>query len=617
LPQSVYTTQLIEDHGVIGNMRSTAMIAVDGTIDFFCVPDFDSPTIFAALLDAEKGGYFSIRPSIEGLRQKQMYLPDTNILLTRFLSEDSVAEVTDFMPVQESEGASAYAHQILRMVRVIKGEVTFELRCAPRFDYARGTHRACKEQDAVCFHSESTDCPSMALHATVPLSIDGADAVATFTLRSNECASFAFGSVKKEEKAPRELLDPERIDALFQASAQYWREWIGRSVYKGRWREIVNRSALVLKLLSSQKHGALLAAATFGLPEQLGGSRNWDYRYTWLRDASFTLYALVRLGFVGEVQAYTQFLKNRLMEGLNSEGQDGPLRIMYRADGGDHLAEVALDHLSGYKDSRPVRVGNSAVDQLQLDIYGEVLDAVYLSNKYSNGIPKDGWRKLLQVMDWLADNWERPDEGIWEVRGGRKHLLHSRLMCWVAFDRVIRLADKRSFDAPLEKWRDNRRRINDDILDNFWSDELQSFVQAKGETQVDASMLLMPMMRYISPVDPRWLSTLKRIEDCLTEDSLVFRYPVGTDGLDGSEGSFSACSFWLIECLARAGQLDKARLLFDKMLGYANHLGLYSEQLGSSGEHLGNFPQALTHLALISAASMLDRKLDGTKETWA
>jgi GH15 family glucan-1,4-alpha-glucosidase len=617
LSQSAYTTQLIEDHGVIGNMRSTAMVAVDGTIDFFCFPDFDSPTIFAALLDAKKGGYFSIRPSIECLRQKQMYLPDTNILLTRFLSEDGVAEVTDFMPVQESEGQSAYAHQILRMVRVIKGEVTFELRCAPRFDYARATHRACKEQDAICFHSEATDCPSMALHATVPLEIDGEDAVATFTLRSNESAAFAFGSVKKEETAPRELLDPESIDELFQASSQYWRDWISKSAYKGRWREIVNRSALVLKLLSSQEHGALLAAATFGLPEQLGGSRNWDYRYTWLRDASFSLYALVRLGFVSEVQAYTQFLKNRLMEGLNSEGQDGPLRIMYRADGSDHLGEVELDHLSGYKNSRPVRIGNSAVDQLQLDIYGEVLDAVYLSNKYSNGIPKDGWRKLLQVMDWLAENWERPDEGIWEVRGGRKHLLHSRLMCWVAFDRVIRLADKRSFDAPLEKWRDNRRRINDDILDNFWSDDLQSFVQARGETRVDASMLLMPMMRYISPVDPRWLSTLKRIEESLTEDSLVFRYPVGTDGLDGSEGSFSACSFWLIECLARSGQLDKARLLFDKMLGYANHLGLYSEQLGSSGEHLGNFPQALTHLALISAASMLDRKLDGTKETWA
>jgi GH15 family glucan-1,4-alpha-glucosidase len=617
LQQSGYTTQLIEDHGVIGNMRSTAMVAVDGTIDFFCFPEFDSPTIFAALLDAEKGGFFSVRPFMNGMRQKQMYLPDTNLLLTRFLSEEGVAEITDFMPVEASEGASAYAHQIIRMVRVIKGEVAFALRCAPRFDYARGTHRACMEQDAVCFHPDQTNCPSMALHATVPLAVEGADAVAAFTLSAGEAASFAFGSVTKEETETRALLDPESIEQRFQASAQYWRNWIEQSAYKGRWREIVNRSALALKLLSSQKHGSLLAAATFGLPEQLGGSRNWDYRYTWLRDASFSLYALVRLGFVEEVQAYTRFLKDRLMDGLKSAGPEGPLRIMYRTDGGDHLAEIELGHLSGYKNSRPVRIGNSAVDQLQLDIYGEVLDAVYLSNKYSNGIPKDGWRRLLQVMDWLADNWERPDEGIWEVRGGRKHLLHSRLMCWVAFDRVIRLADKRSFDAPLEKWRDNRRRINDDILDNFWSDELQSFVQAKGETRVDASMLLMPMMRYISPVDPRWLSTLERIEKELTEDSLVFRYPVGTDGLDGGEGSFSACSFWLVECLARAGRLDKARLLFDKMLGYANHLGLYSEQLGSSGEHLGNFPQALTHLALISAASMLDRKLDGTKETWA
>ncbi len=598
-------------------MRSTAMVAMDGTIDFFCFPHFDSPTIFASLLDAEKGGCFSVRPAMQGFRRKQMYLPDTNLLLTRFLSDDGVAEITDFMPVEESEVAAAYAHQIIRMVRVIKGEVKFALRCAPRFDYARGTHHACKEQDAVCFHPDEGNTVSMALHATVPLAVDGADAVASFTLKAGETASFAFGSVTKEETERRELLDPESIEERFRATAEYWRDWIEKSAYKGRWREMVNRSALVLKLLSSQEHGSLLAAATFGLPEQLGGSRNWDYRYTWLRDASFSLYALVRLGFVSEVAAYTKFLKLRVIEGLGSEGQDGPLRIMYRADGGDHLAEIELDHLAGYKDSRPVRIGNSAIDQLQLDIYGEVLDAVYLSNKYSNGIPKDGWRKLLQVMDWLADNWERPDEGIWELRGGRKHLLHSRLMCWVAFDRVIRLADKRSLDAPLEKWHDNRRRINDDILDNFWNEELQSFVQAKGETQVDASMLLMPMMRYISPVDPRWLSTLQRIENELTEDSLVFRYPVGIDGLNGNEGSFSACSFWLVECLARAGQLDKARLLFDKMLGYANHLGLYSEQLGSSGEHLGNFPQALTHLALISAASMLDRKLDGTKETWA
>jgi GH15 family glucan-1,4-alpha-glucosidase len=617
LSHATYKTQLIEDHGVIGNMRSAAMVAVNGTIDFFCFPTFDSPTIFAALLDAQKGGFFSILPDMAELRFKQMYLPDTNILLTRFLSEDGVAEITDFMPVEEGAETAAYAHQVLRMVRVIKGEVTFQLRCAPRFNYARSGHTTCQEQDAICFHPESEECPSMALHATVPLAVEDLDATATFTLKSNECAYFAFGSVKKEEQTSQELLDPASIEERFNAASKYWRDWIGGSTYKGRWREMVNRSALVLKLLSSQKDGSLLAAATFGLPETPGGSRNWDYRYTWLRDASFALYALVRLGLSSEVKAYTHWLGLRLMDGLAAETEDGPLRIMYRSDGGDHLQEIELEHLSGYKRSRPVRIGNSAVDQLQLDIYGEVLDAVYLSNKYTSGMSKDGWRKLLRVMDWLADNWERPDEGIWEVRDGRKHLLHSRLMCWVAFDRVIRLADKRSFDAPLEKWRDNRRRINDDILDNFWSDDHQSFVRAKGETAVDASMLLMPMMRFISPMDARWLSTLKRIEAELTEDSLVFRYPAGIDGLDGTEGSFTACSFWLIECLARAGQLDKARLLFDKMLGYANHVGLYSEQLGSNGEQLGNFPQALTHLALISAASMLDRKLDGTKDTWA
>ena len=617
MSHSAYTTQPIEDHGVIGNMRSAAMVAIDGTIDFFCFPSFDSPTIFAALLDAEKGGYFSIVPEMADVRYKQMYLPDTNILLTRFLSEQGVAEVTDFMPVEEGQQDSAYAHQVLRMVRVIKGEVSFRLRCAPRFDYARAGHEACPEQHAICFHPETEALPSMALHATVPLEVEGRDAVASFTLKSTECAYFAFGSVKKEERTPHELLAPESIEECFNASSKYWRDWIDGSTYKGRWREMVSRSALALKLLSSQKDGSLLAAATFGLPESPGGSRNWDYRYTWLRDASFALYALVRLGLSSEVKAYTHWLGERLMDGLAAEAQDGPLRIMYRSDGGDHLQETELGHLDGYKNSRPVRIGNNAIDQLQLDIYGEVLDAVYLSNKYSNGMPKDSWRKLLRVMDWLADNWERPDEGIWEVRDGRKHLLHSRLMCWVAFDRVIRLADKRSFDGPMEKWRDNRRRINDDILDNFWSEEHQTFVRAKGETEVDASMLLMPMVRFISPLDPRWLSTMKRIEDTLTEDSLVFRYPSGIDGLDGTEGSFTACSFWLIECLARAGQLDKARLLFDKMLGYANHVGLYSEQLGSSGEQLGNFPQALTHLALISAASMLDRKLDGTKETWA
>lgn len=611
------SSQLIESHGVIGNMRSAALVSVGGTIDFFCFPRFDSPSVFAGLLDAENGGFFSIEPDIEGVRCKQLYLPDTNILLTRYLSDHGVAEITDFMPVEEGTQVSAYAHQIIRMVRVVKGSIRFRMRCAPRFDYARATHRACKEADAICFRPDTETFESIVLHGTVPLSVDGYDGVADFTLNKGETASFAFGSVREEEKGQKELLDPESIEHCFQQTSDYWRGWIAQSVYKGRWREMVNRSALVLKLLFSQEHGSAVAAVTFGLPETIGGVRNWDYRYTWLRDSSFSLYALVRLGLSGEVRAYTQWLRARLMDGLNTDTQDGPLRVMYRVDGGDHLRETELDHLAGYKNSRPVRIGNEASQQLQLDIYGEIMDAVYLSNKYSAAISKDGWRRVCRLIEWLRQNWEREDEGIWESRAGRKHLLHSRLMCWVAFDRAIRLSDKRSLDAPLADWYEARRRINDDILDNFWDEEMQSFVQAKGEKVVDASMLLMPMVRFISPTDPRWLLTLERIESSLTEDSLVFRYPVGNDGIFGDEGSFTPCSFWLIECLARSGQVDKARLLFDKMLGYANHLGLYSEQLGRSGEHLGNFPQALTHLALISAATYLDRVLDGTKDTWA
>ncbi len=620
LPTLENKYQLIENHGVIGNMLSAALVSLDGTIDFFCFPAFDSPTIFAALLDSEKGGSFRIEPQIENVRYKQLYLPDTNILLTRYLSDEGVAEVTDFMPVQDggSESEGAYAHQILRMVRVIKGRIHFRVRCAPRFDYGRAAHRTCREARAICFRPDRGDLDVMALYATVPLEAEGPDAVAEFTLGQGEIASFAFGSIWPEEKVGAEVLDHGAVEHCFQLSSEYWRAWMGHSSYKGRWREIVDRSALVLKLMSSSEYGSNIAAVTFGLPEQPGGTRNWDYRYTWVRDSSFALYAFVRLGLTSEVQAWTGWMRARFEHGFETaDTENGPIRIMYRSDGGCDLDEEELPNLAGYKDSRPVRIGNEASKQLQLDIYGEIMDAVYLSNKYSAGIPKEGWRRLIEVMDWLRANWQRPDQGIWELRGKPKHLLHSRLMCWVAFDRVIRLAGKRSLDGPIQEWMETRRAIDTDIYDNFWNEEVQSFVQERGGKDVDAALLLMPMLRYISPIDPRWLSTLKRIEECLTEDSLVFRYRSGNDRLGGEEGSFTACSFWFIECLARAGEVDKARLLFDKMLGYANHLGLYSEELGSSGEHLGNFPQALTHMALISAATYLDRVLDGIKETWS
>jgi GH15 family glucan-1,4-alpha-glucosidase len=608
--------QAIENYGIIGNMRSAALVSITGAIDFFCYPAFDSPSIFAALLDQQKGGAFHIEPQIEDLRTKQLYLPDTNILLTRFLSSTGVAELTDFMPV--SEDSDAHHHQLIRILRVIRGQIRFRLLCAPRFDYARTPHTASAEANSIHFHPQTPACPDMALQSTIPLHIHHNDATAEFTLSAGRTASFTFGRLHH----PQPQLDPERIESHFTQTTRFWRDWMHQSKYQGRWREVVNRSALALKLLTSREHGSILAAATFGLPEQPGGSRNWDYRYSWLRDSSFTLYAFMRLGFTGEARQFTHWLRDRISTSLQHDTPDGPLHVMYRLDGADHLDETTLPHLAGFRNSQPVRIGNAAATQMQLDVYGELMDAIYLSNKYANGISNDGWHRLRQLLAWLSNNWNRADEGIWEVRNGRQHFLHSRLMCWVAFDRAIRLAQKRSLAAPLADWFSTRDAIHEDIFSNFWSDSLQSFVQSQGSETLDAATLLMPLLRFISPTDPRWLSTMAAIEQHLTEDALVYRYTTATDGLssdglDGQEGSFIACSFWRIECLARQGEVDRARLLFDKMLGYANHLGLYAEELGPSGEQLGNFPQALTHLALISAATYLDRKLSNDRnETW-
>ena len=607
----------IENYGVIGDMRSIALVSVEGSIDFLCYPDFDSPTVFAALLDPERGGSFAVNPECDDMRVKQLYLPNTNVLLTRLLSEKGVAEIVDFMPVADGQDTrkQRYRNHIIRVLRVIKGQVRLAVRCAPRFDYARSAHRVAPARGAVVFTPDCATCPTVALHATFPLEIVGADAHASLTLNAGESAMMAFGEVDDASVSDAPM-NPTAIVDLFHATSRFWRDWIAQSTYRGRWREMVDRSALVLKLLSSAEHGSLIAAATFGLPEKIGGERNWDYRYTWLRDSAFSMYAMMRLGFVEEARAFSQWIRGVVRD----DAERGPFGVMYRVDGARDLDEIVLESLSGYRNSRPVRIGNAAHDQLQLDIYGALADAIYLSNKYGDAISYDAWRGVQRTMEWLENNWHRPDEGIWEVRGGRREFLHSRVMCWVAFDRMIRLAEKRSLGGPTDRWRQVRDAIADDVFTNFWSEDRKAFVQYKGANSLDSSVLLMPLMRFISPVDPQWLSTLAAIERNLTEDALVYRYDTAgssVDGLSGSEGSFTACSFWFIECLARSHQTEKARLLFDKMLGYANHLGLYSEQLGSSGEHLGNFPQAFTHLALISAATFLDRTLSGTgNATW-
>jgi len=602
--------QPIENHGVIGNLCTAAMVDVDSSIDFFCFPEFDSPTVFAALLDPERGGSFSIRPQISGVQCKQMYAVESNVLITRFLSDNATAELIDFMPLT----ASTQKQEIVRIVRVIHGEIPFRLTCQPAFDYARSTHEAEQKDDRVIFKPANNRCCAMLLRATVPLHVSSGGAVSTFTLNQRQSAAFIFGALEQKGQGP---IDMDEVDRDFEATLAYWREWSGRSTYKGRWRHAVNRSALTLKLLTSRQHGSLIAAPTFGLPERVGGARNWDYRYVWLRDAAFTLCNFLRLGYREETDAFRVWLKDRIERGRSA---DRPMQIMYGLDGHTELEELNLEHLCGYRNSKPVRIGNGAFGQLQLDIYGELMDAIYLYSKYAHAFPHDDWIAVKRIMTWLGENWNQADEGIWEVRGGHRHFLHSRLMCWVAFDRAIRLAQRRSLSAPFDEWHRRRDAIVEDIYTNFWNERLSAFVQEKDSEALDAAVLLMPLMRFISPVDPRWLSTLKAIENSLAEDAFVYRYRNSEtrDGLAAEEGSFTCCSFWFVECLARSNQLEKARLYFDKLLCHSNHLGLFSEQIGRDGHQLGNFPQALTHLALISAVVYLDRKLSGTPpEPWS
>jgi GH15 family glucan-1,4-alpha-glucosidase len=596
----------IENYGIIGDLNTVALIGLNGSIDFMCFPDFDSPSVFAALLDEEKGGRFSINPSYGEMKTRQMYLPDTNVLLTRFLSSEGVSEITDFMPVEELFSGK----ELIRRVTNIRGEGHFKMRCMPRFNYGLNTHQVeVLSPRIIVFHSTGSHTTKMRLTSSVDLTVDNNDVTAEFTLGQNETADFLLEHIDNEYREEKDF-QQFITDSLFR-TINYWKHWTGQSTYNGRWREIVTRSALVLKLLTSYRYGSILAAPTFGLPESIGAKRNWDYRYTWIRDASFTVYALIRLGYTKEAGAFMSWIE-RLCRDIHERGTLG---IMYSIDGSRQLEEKELTHFEGYRQSRPVRIGNNAYNQLQLDIYGELMDAVYLYNRHGEPISYDLWKDLVKQVDWLSENWQSPDEGIWEVRGGRKEFLYSRLLCWVAFDRAIRIAEQRSFPYNAE-WKTYRDNIYNSIYEDFWDQELECFVQYKGAKAVDAALLLMPILRFISPKDPRWLSTLKKIEEDLVSDSLVYRYKTtaaAEDGFTSHEGTFSMCTFWYVECLSRSGQLEKARFYFEKMIGYSNHLGLYSEQLGFEGEHLGNFPQAFTHLGLISAAYNLDSQLNDSR----
>ncbi|MGP4048948.1 glycoside hydrolase family 15 protein [Streptomyces sp. 2A115] len=592
----------IAEHGLIGDLRSVALVGTNGTIDWYCCPSFDAPSVFASILDADRGGSFELAAAVPA-KTKQFYFPDTNVLVTRFFTEDGVGEVQDFMPVDD-DGAEADRHRLIRRVVCVRGTIPFTARVAPRFEYGAQPHTVRLHDGMAIFESVEL---SLALTATVPLECDDLDAKVDFKLSEGESAVFALDQVSGDI-APRRCPRAEAEES-FAATVAYWRRWLTSSHYRGRWREMVHRSALTLKLLTYAPTGAIVAAATTSLPEQLGGERNWDYRYVWVRDAAFAVYALLRLGFTSEAESFMAFLAKHISPG---DGRpSGPLQIMYGIDGRTDLPERELAHLEGYQGSAPVRVGNAAADQLQLDIYGALIDSVYLYDKWAQPISSDQWDDICALVDWVCDHWDQPDEGVWETRGGRKNFLYSRLMCWVAIERAIRLANRRGLPADLPRWLQARDTIYRRIMKRCWSPARQAFVQQEDGDLLDAAVLMMPLTKFISPTDPKWLSTLDALTEELVSDSLVYRYDptVSPDGLRGEEGTFSICSFWYVEALTRAGRLDEARLAFEKMLTYANHLGLYAEEISHTGEQQGNFPQAFTHLALISAAFNLDRAL--------
>jgi GH15 family glucan-1,4-alpha-glucosidase len=604
------TEAAIADHGLIGDLHTAALVSTDGSVDWFCLPRFDSPSVFGALLDDERGGHLRARPAGRAYESKQMYFPDTAVLVTRFLTEAGAGEVVDFMPPSGPE--PTVNHRLVRMLRCVRGRMSFEVDIAPRFDYGRRAHRTELSAHGAVF---STDSLTLTLHAVrepddprlAHVRVDEGDVHLTIDLTAGDVRGLVLES--GADGPPREIRVAE-FQQLFDDTVAFWHSWLARSTYSGRWREPLERSAITLKLMTYAPTGGLVAAPTMSLPEQVGGERNWDYRYTWVRDASFSVHTLLRLGFTEEAAQFAAWLRDRVTEQVGGEG--GPLNIMYRVDGSSDLKEDTLEHWSGYRRSRPVRIGNGAADQLQLDIYGEALDSISFADERGLPVGHRGWVAICEVLDWLAARWDQPEEGIWETRGGRQDFTYGRLMSWVAFDRGLRLAAAHGRPAAVDRWTQARDAIYNQIMTKGWNSQRRAFVQHYASHVLDASLLKMPSVGFVSPLDPMWASTLVAMDDELVTDSLVYRYDpeASPDGLRGSEGTFSLCSFLYVDALARAGRLEDARLAFEKMLTYANHVGLFSEEIALTGEQIGNFPQAFTHLALIDAAITLDQALD-------
>ncbi|MGA1789890.1 MAG: glycoside hydrolase family 15 protein [bacterium] len=602
----------ISDYGIIGNLHSIALIGIDGSIDWLCFPHIDDPSIFGALLDDKKGGRFSIFPS-EDYDSVAEYLPDTNILKTRFRTRSGLMELIDFMPVpySDEEEPEAVKHELYRLVKMTKGGMRIKVVFEPRFNYAMAHTSVKKSRGGLIAQG---DGESITLSCTRPLKIEKEIASADWDLSEGDLIWFHLIYGAKQCHG----IDPGVAEKVLLDTEKFWRQWLkrsetGRSVNLGPYREMLNRSALVLKLLYYGPIGTIAAAATTSLPEEIGGVRNWDYRFTWVRDTSFTLKALYNLGHLSETEGYLRWI-----ERLISEHGAGALQIMYGLRGEKNMPEETLSHLDGYKGSRPVRIGNEAANQKQLDIYGEIMDAALKLSDYVGKIDVHLWPFLRDICDYVVEHWQEKDSGIWEVRGGTYLFVYSKVMCWVALDRGITIARRYGFPGDLKKWEETKKAIRKEVMERGWSEEKNAYVQHYETDALDSSNLLIPIMGFLPFDDPRVIATIEAIQKELSHDGLLYRY-IADDGLSGEEGTFLLCTFWLVDCLLGLNRLDEAESLLRLLEKAANPLGLFSEEYDVKWkEALGNFPQAFTHIGYINSVIALNRAkgdMAGTAET--
>lgn len=590
----------IEDYGIIGNLDTCALVSNEGSIDWCCFPHIESPSVFASILDLEKGGRFSVSPAAV-FESSHRYIEGTNILETEFIVDGSKATLTDFMPLKGWDRDNDISHQaIYRKVRVDKGRIEFEIEFSPAFDYARSNTELIMEKGGI---KAIAGDEAIILNTVIPLEIEEKKAIGRFALKAGEEAWLVllYGHT-----AP---LDVNACQTLLRRTTDFWLEWshsceIEKCFFEGPWHDLVIRSGLVLKLLTHHQTGAVSAAPTASLPEEIGGERNWDYRYNWIRDASFTVQALFNLGHISEAIMHLDWF----LSICTGEKEPANIRIMYGLHGEVSRGEEILHHLSGYLRSKPVRIGNDAVNQVQHDIYGELIRAIYDVIRYKKEVPENVWSFVKRIVEHVVSVWETEDAGIWEIRGERKHYVYSKLMCWIALDRAIKIADYLGVDDVIERWKAEKDKIKETVIDRGFDDGLNSFVQSFGSKNLDSTNLLIPLLEFLPADDPMVKGTIDAtLKYLATDDGFVYRYN-GDDGLKGKEGAFILCSFWLVDALALSGRIEEAEEIFLKVIKHTGSLGLLAEEIDpDSKAHLGNYPQAFSHIGLINSAIYLGR----------